>query len=185
MSRFSYTVSMKPPPAPDHLDVSAFALGAGQAAGELLLSGLHRVAIACAPDEPLGEVVWAAQGQTRLGGKGEQELWLHLNADCTVPMICQRCLGTVYTRLLVDRWFRFVADEKTAAAQDDGCDEDLLVNDGAFRLEVLIEDELVLELPHIARHGVCPVHGVAARPESAPTEERAHPFAALAGFKPR
>ena len=88
--------------------------------------------------------------------------------------------------LLVDRWFRFVADEATATAQDDTCEEDLLVMAGDFSVLGLLEDELVLELPLIARHGECPVQPklqVADAAFVAEQTSREKPFAALAGLK--
>ena len=58
--------------------------------------------------------------------------------------------------LQVDRWFRFVADEATALAQDDESEEDLLVISRSFDLHELIEDELLMELPMVPLHEHCP-----------------------------
>lgn len=176
---------MKHALSPANLDVRAFALASGQLAGELALSDLPRVAAECAGGDASGVVAWSARGETRQGGKGEPQSWLYLSAQCVVPMLCQRCLERVQTPLVVDRWFRFVEDEASALAQDDACEEDLLVDDGAFRMQTLIEDELVLELPHIPRHQVCPAQRAAAADSVTSAPERRHPFAALAGFKPR
>ena len=161
------------------LDIEALALAGGQVGGTAPLSSLARVAQACVAGAPLGEVRWDARAQMRTGGTGEQQMWLHLEADCVVPLTCQRCLDTAQIRLRVGRWFRFVPDEASAVAQDNDCDEDLLVLDAGFALESLLEDELVLELPHIPRHDQCPAENPAP-----PQERRPHPFAALAGFKP-
>ena len=176
---------MKPAYTPRHLDVHAFAMAGGRLDGQLALSSLARVMVECAPAQDTPAVRWSARGETRLGGKGEQQLWLHLDADCSVPLICQRCLDVVHARLLVDRWFRFVPDEATALAQDETCEEDLLAVNGEFDLEALIEDELVLELPHIARHDVCPAQRNGPVSGSGSVAEPAHPFAVLAGLKRR
>ena len=58
----------------------------------------------------------------------------------------------------------------------------------ALKLLDLLEDELILALPIVPRHTVCPDPlaydpGVAAAEDSAQTEAPAHPFAALAGLK--
>ena len=58
--------------------------------------------------------------------------------------------------LAVDRSFRFVADEATAAAEDDESEEDVLALSRSFDLLELIEDELLMELPVAPRHEVCP-----------------------------
>lgn len=162
------------------LDVQAFALAGARAGGTIALPDFARVAQACVLGAPLGAIQWQARAEHRTGISGDQQIWLHLDADCVVPLTCQRCLDTVQIRLRVDRWFRFVPDEASAVAQDDDSEEDLLVQDGGFTLAALLEDELVLELPHIARHDTCPTENrAAARPQV-----RLHPFAALAGFKP-
>ena len=171
---------MKPVSPNLPLDIEAFALTGGQAGGTIGLTEFPRVAQACVKDASLGTVQWQARAQARTGGTGQQQVWLHLDAECVVPLTCQRCLETAPIPLRVDRWFRFVPDEASAAAQDDDCEEDLLVQDAGFTLAGLLEDELVLELPHIARHDSCaPESLAAARPPPPP-----HPFAALAGFKP-
>jgi uncharacterized protein len=81
---------------------------------------------------------------------------VHLKADAVLPMTCQRCLEPVDIPLAVDRSFRFVADEETAAAQDDEAEEDLLAISRAFDLPGLVEDELLMEVPVVPRHDVCP-----------------------------
>jgi uncharacterized protein len=88
--------------------------------------------------------------------------------------------------LVVDRTFRFVSDEATAAAEDDQSEEDLLALSRSFDLPELVEDELLMELPVAPRHDVCPepVKMSAADPdfESASTV-REHPFAVLGKLK--
>ena len=87
-----------------------------------------------------------------------------------------------------DRWFRFVEDEATALLEDDESDEDLLVFEPKLNLLVLVEDELILSMPLIPMHDVCPdpVTFAAVDPgfERA-LAERERPFASLAGAKGR
>lgn len=132
------------------------------------------------------EVVWSATGEMRNPGHVHPEIWLHLRAQTVLPLTCQRCLGAVSVKLAVDRPFRFVADEETAAAQDDDAQEDVLALSRSFDLLELIEDELLMEMPLAPRHDVCPVavQLSAADPDfddgSAPGE---HPFALLGKLK--
>lgn len=176
---------MKHESAPTHLQLRAFAQGRRQLSGHDPIACFPRIM-----DETGGRaqdvvVTWTANGDMRTGGQGEEQVWLHLQADTTVPLLCQRCLDVVQTRLPVDRWFRFVADEETAAAEDDDAAEDLLVFAGDFDLRELIEDELVLELPLIPRHDVCPATVPVDPPGSTDAaSKRPNPFAALAGLKP-
>ena len=178
---------MRPEFAATRLDPLAFARSAGQLAGTEELARYPRIALEC-PGGGLGaEVHWSARGEMRGDHSGQEQIWLHLHADASAPMTCQRCLELVDVRLQVDRSFRFVADEETAAAQDDDVPEDLLVQTSDFNLQQLIEDELVLELPLIARHEVCPLQPVlAARdPDFEPAAAgRPNPFAVLARLKP-
>ena len=65
-------------------------------------------------------------------------------------------MGPVSIPIDITREFRFVANEEEAAAQDDDSEEDLLVSSREFNLAELIEDELLMGLPLIPRHDVCP-----------------------------
>ena len=171
---------------PGHLDARAFALSAGELGGDLPVGALKRIVQECLPASSERLVSWQAKGEMRMASGGLQQFWLHLDAACSVELTCQRCLAPVETPLVVDRWFRFVADEASAAAQDDGCDEDLLVMSGEFSVSELLEDELVLELPLIARHVDCPVQPKLQVADAGFVSERPareKPFAALAGLK--
>jgi len=52
----------------------------------------------------------------------------------------------------------------------------------ALDLIGLIEDELLLALPLVPRHDVCP-QPLKVQDDAEPFEERAHPFAALCSLK--
>jgi uncharacterized protein len=112
-------------------------------------------------------------------------LWLHLQSAATVDMTCQRCLAPAPQALQTDRWFRFVADEATADAEDEDSEEDVLVFSQAFNLRELVEDELIMAQPLVPMHETCP--NPLAVPETDAGDEvpaeRPHPFAALAQLK--
>ncbi|MDR7094828.1 uncharacterized metal-binding protein YceD (DUF177 family) [Hydrogenophaga laconesensis] len=119
---------------------------------------------------------------------GPPDVWLQLEADALVSLTCQRCLAPVATPLVVDRWFRFVADEATAEAQDDGCEEDLLALEPRPNLLDVLEDELLMELPLVPMHEVCPASVLAGLSASADGGDQdapppRNPFAALAKLK--
>jgi len=94
----------------------------------------------------------------------------------------------VNTALEVDRWFRFVADEATAAAEDDDCEEDVLALEPRPNLHELLEDELLMALPLVPMHETCPEPvkmqagdpGIQAQADS---PERRNPFSELAKLK--
>jgi uncharacterized protein len=177
---------------PAHFNVSAFA------AGEQMLSGAWpRDAIAGrpVPFERLGaeaceggtvsEVGWRIRGELRQGPGGVPQPWVHLEVYGQLPLICQRCLAPVVVRVVSERSFRFVTDEATAAAEDDECEEDVLVLDTRFDWPQLVEDELIMSLPLVPKHEQCPQSGSHQQPtESLSSREggagdRVHPFAGL------
>lgn len=144
-------------------------------------------------------VQWAVRAEWRerlpAGGPGEikgvqgsePQLWLHLAVQASVPQVCQRCLSPYAETLDIDRWFRFVNDEDAANAEDDDCEEDLLVWSPKFNLHELIEDEMLMGLPLVPMHGACPQQPRMSAGEEllTPEAERPNPFAALAGLKVR
>lgn len=174
---------------PRRLDVERFAAEGGRLEGEWPLGEMERLCGAChaapgrdAPDR----VRWSAHGeQRRQAGRGART-WLRLTLDARVDLTCQRCLSAVTVPLAVDRWFQFEADEQRAAALDAESAEDVLVSSRSFDLRELAEDELLLALPLVPRHDVCPQP----LPVPAGTDElpdaagpAANPFAALAALK--
>ena len=171
--------------AAPRLDVSAFAQSAGSLAGSERLASFPRIMDASDGTAPDTLVQWAVRGETRHGLPGQPQSWLHLDADARVPQECQRCLAPLQVHLRVERWFRFVDDEASALAQDETSEEDLLVLEPDFDLHALIEDELLLELPYVARHEACPTQPRMSATDPAFTAgpERPNPFAALAALK--
>jgi uncharacterized protein len=142
--------------APERLDVVGFAAAAGHLAAADPVPGYQRLAAELAVAVPDALVHWEASGEQRPGATGGTAPWLHLTAETTVPLVCQRCLEPVESALQVNRWFRFVADEATAEAEDEASEEDLLVASQDFDLHSLIEDELLMEIPATPVHEVCP-----------------------------
>jgi uncharacterized protein len=184
---------------PQRLDVAAFARAGLAISGHSSLSQYERIMaehIAESPgftaeltaansDANPYTVQWTAQAELREPVGSAPSTWLSLSAQATVSVICQRCLNAMDLPLAVNNLFRFVADEATALAQDEECDEDLLVSSRAFDLHALVEDELLLALPMVPMHAVCPVpvtlevRDADFADESAPA---ANPFAVLAGL---
>ena len=124
-------------------------------------------------------VQWRAVGSQREVG-GEQQVWLHLLADADVVLQCQRCLRPLDDAVHVDRHFRFVADEDTAAALDDETEDEVLVLQKSLNLRDLVEDEMLLALPLVPRHDVCPEVVPMQFGDVEVVEEKANPFASLA-----
>jgi len=176
------------------LDLRALARAGAALSGSVSVPDLERLASDLPPwpdGQPQTAVRWQAGAEwrdgplTAPGAHAEPELWLHLEVQAELPQLCQRCLQPYLEAVQVDRWFRFVKDEATAEAQDDEAEEDVLVFEPRFDLRALIEDELLLALPLVPMHGVCPQPLSPARSSPGPEPERPHPFAALAALKAR
>ncbi len=142
---------------PLRLDVRAFARESATLTGTTPLADMPRLAAEQegAPDGLSPEVSWTLTGLTKDLRGGAHQTWLHVQAQAGLAMVCQRCLGGMIQTLTVDRPFRFVSSEQAADAEDDQSEEDLLVASTAFDAMTLIEDELILALPLVPRHGDC------------------------------
>lgn len=176
---------------PLRLDVAALAEQGASLDGTWPLSSLQRLAASAHNEAPPkgGDVVtWSARGERRVRVGAPAEVWLHLHAGACVELECQRCLGPVATALEVDRALRFVQGEDQAAALDAESEDDVLALSRWLDLRELVEDELLLALPLVPRHEVCPqplplagLAGEAVLPDG--QEERPNPFAVLQELK--
>lgn len=169
-------------------DAQTFAEAGDRVGGENALGDFERLSAEQHPDAVgTPSVSWSAQGALRSGAAGQASVWMHLCATLELQVGCQRCLGAVRTPLAVDRWFRFVADEATAEAEDDDSEEDVLALEPKPDLLALIEDELLMALPQVPMHEVCPVPLQARTTDPGAQDDRKndrpHPFAALAKLK--
>lgn len=168
------------------LDIKTFAQAGASLSGQDPLQDYPRL-VAELKGSPAGlNVNWSARGEARAQAGATEQLWLHLRAQASLPLTCQRCLEAVTVTVEVDRPFHFVADEATAADLDDESEEDVLVLDRAFDLPALIEDELLMALPLVPRHEQCPSEPKLAVVDpdfEAESEAKAHPFAALARLR--
>lgn len=173
---------------PRKLDVAAFARDAASLQGQWPAAELIRLADAAAPEAPASgwpDVQWSARGEQRKPRGSEPQTWLYLEASARTALTCQRCLQPVHEAIQFERWFRFARDESEAASLDAESEEDVLALPRSLDLRELVEDELLLDLPLVPRHEVCPQ----ALPlpsddaEHAEQEERPNPFAVLAALK--
>ena len=168
------------------LNLQALAASGEPLVGVMPLQKLERLAQESIGLQPGLMVNWQAAAELRVGSTGQPDTWLHLEANTTVPMTCQRCMGAVQTPLQINQWYRFVVSEEIAMAEDDASEEDLLVMAPQFDLLALLEDELLMALPLVPMHEVCPVAPLLSAGDlggDVDEEARPHPFAALAQLK--
>ncbi|GAB3625250.1 metal-binding protein [Pandoraea terrae] len=139
---------------------------------------------------------WRVEGAERkvprADGKESIEQFITLAVTGPMWLECQRCMKPYQEPLVSETTFEIVHDE--AAAENRPLDEDeleALVGSKQFDLLSLIEEELLLALPIVPKHTVCPaVHdslatGSDGLTESVPEpeEDKPSPFAALAALK--
>jgi uncharacterized protein len=188
--QFSYTAGMEKIFDLKRLHVKAFARDGVSLEGVQPLAFFERLSdlatAQSAPDAENIQVQWEISGETVPVTGGEAQIFLHLKASASLPMQCQRCLGPVHSEIVSEQSFRFVPDEATAEAEDDESEEDLLVLAPEFDVWELIEDELIMSVPIVPKHPVCPMSvPMSASDESfeAALADRPNPFAALAELK--
>lgn len=167
---------------PRRLDVAAFAKDAGSLEGDWPLASLERLAASSLPDPDAAPVRFTLTGEQRSAKGNEQQVWLHVTAGARVHLECQRCLQPLAVDVDAERSFLFVHGEETAAALDADAEDDVLALTRALDAQELVEDELLLALPLVPRHDVCP-DPLPLAADDLPEDTKPNPFAKLAALK--
>ena len=192
---------------PHDVDLFEFARSGCQAAGLVRVSQLPRMLNEVPAEAPEREsaFTWQAEGATQPelqddGTEGPQP-YLRLAIHGSAWLECQRCLTPYLQAFNVDATYRIVSTE--AEAQEFPLDEDevdVIVGSTHFDLIDLIEEDLLLSLPLVPKHDVCPevheslVSGVTGeegegdeagqdQAEEGGEPARPNPFAALEALK--
>jgi len=171
---------------PERLDVAAFAQSKASLSERDPLSIYERLAQEAIGPTPDIAVDWSVHGEQRSAVDGVVRPALHLRARAVLPLACQRCMGEVRVPLEVDRHIVFAQGEDSAAALDDASEDDVLALTSELDVRDLVEDELLLALPLVPRHEVCPGPVKLSAQDAdfdAAGDERPHPFAGLAALK--
>lgn len=170
---------------PPYLDVKHAAQASLHLEGRETLSNYERLMAETQGGAAENPLHWTALAELRSDAAGQPAPWLRLTVATCLPQICQRCLEPVDVAVQLERAFRFVESEAVAEAQDDECEEDLLVTSREFDLAALIEDEVLLALPLVPRHDTCPVKVkmLAVDKDFDAPAEKPNPFAVLAQLK--
>ncbi len=174
-------------PDPRRLDVAAFAAANAELKGEWEIGSLRRLmsaTLASPSAEGRVDVPWQVRGERLpLPAAGTRPSLL-VEAEAEVTLECQRCLQPMRLPLQARRRIFFVEGEDAAAALDADNDDDVLALVPALDLQALVEDELLLALPIVPRHDVCPepLPRAFVEEEDAKAPEES-PFAALAALK--
>ncbi|SDD54781.1 DUF177 domain-containing protein [Paraburkholderia lycopersici] len=191
---------------PRDFDIFEFARSEREAAGVVRVSQLPRMlneVPAEAPDRDTAftwQVAGFVQQELQNDGTEGPQPYLRLAVHGGAWLTCQRCLAPYEQAFNADATFRIVQTEEEAEEFPLDDDEvEVIVGSRHFDLVDLIEEELLLSLPLVPKHEVCPeVHeSLASGPDGADgvdsvddvpeqeieTEERVNPFAALESLK--
>ena len=108
------------------------------------------------------------------------------NANIDVMLTCQRCQGEFPHTLSVEFCYSPVRDEEAIDKLPEAYEPTIVDENGEINLTQLIEDELMLELPQVARHDVdgCKIgtHNLSFG-DIPVADERPNPFAVLKNLK--
>jgi uncharacterized protein len=186
------------------IDAFAFARAGHQAEGSVPLARMLR-AVEGLPqqhDGASGEVHWQVQGMYGTGLLTGKPL-LALRVQASPVLICQRCMEPFTLPIDAEVTLQLVRRESDLDDDDFGGrggedDEDDEGDDvsgtgaaapekvlGSQRFDVLsqVEDELILNIPYVPRHEVCPGAAGQAGQEKSEPVKRPSPFAVLEKLK--
>ena len=150
------------------IDGLAFARAGKSVAGVLSLTDMPRVAESgCSR----ADVSYSVRGGINSRGKPS----LLIEASGEVELVCQRCLEPVALPIEVDSDLELCSDEVEIATAEDDIDR-VLAGD-AMGVASLVEDEVLLALPMVAKHESCE------RAVGGTDKDRRSAFAVLAGLK--
>jgi|HigsolmetaGSP12D_1036236.scaffolds.fasta_scaffold00669_13 Predicted metal-binding, possibly nucleic acid-binding protein len=158
-----------------------------QASGQIALADLPRFCdgLPQQPQGPEGMVQWSVRGEQ--GRHGEALLVLDIQARPVLT--CQRCLAPFAWPVQAQAKLQLVRSEDELDDDEGMLDDDALdapekvLGSQRFDLQAQIEDELILSVPYIPKHEVCPGStGTTQQPEDA-QPARTSPFAVLEQLK--
>jgi uncharacterized protein len=192
------------------IDAFAFAHSGKQAQGTIPLVRFTR-AVEGLPEQPPGDaglVTWSVRGEIGKSGLLLGRPLLHVHVQANPVLVCQRCnapfvypvdsevlLQLVKSEADLDDGFTNgdVTDGHSAGSDDEDEEGNGFVSNqpekvvGSHHFDLLaqVEDELILSVPYVPKHDVCP--GAQAKASEAPAEEpavkRPSPFAVLEQLK--
>jgi uncharacterized protein len=148
---------------PRKLDVFELARNSQVLSGSVGMQELPRMLTEIPEDAPERDqrFAWRAEGsmQSEFGAGGvlEGQPFLRLMVQGGAWLTCQRCLAPCLQPFDIDVLLRIAANDEEADAlplDDDG--PEVIVGSRQFDLFELVEEELLLALPLVPRHEVCP-----------------------------
>ncbi len=186
---------------PDHvdeirIDAFAFARKGKFAQGSIDIERLARM-VDGLPEQPAGEaglVKWSVRGEIGESGLHLGKYLLHFHVQANPLLECQRCnalfvfpVNTETVLHLVKSEDDLDSDDFQAESQEEDFVDDLpekVVGSHHFDLLAQVEDELILSVPYVPKHDICPgAQATASEASQEPVAKRPSPFAVLEQLK--
>lgn len=164
---------------PEWLDLRRVGASGARLEGTVAVSGLRRLCARLESGE--GE----ASAEVAVAFDQARQAVVSGRVRATVVMRCERCLGAVEVPL-AGEFALAVVESEPAADRLPAEEEPVLAERGRLAVHALLEDELLLALPIVARHEDTACDGgrrLFGPDGEVPEAEREHPFAALAALK--
>jgi uncharacterized protein len=147
------------------------------------------------PRDSSGEVRWSVRGEAAAQGLSRGALLLHVHVQAAPVVVCQRCMEPFAFPINATTTLQLVRSEaqlgesgdvgsEGAGLEDEDPDApEKVVGSRHFDLLAQVEDELILSIPYVPRHEVCP--GAPAKMDAGEPidSKRPSPFAALGKLK--
>lgn len=158
-------------------DIFEFARLGRKAQGDEPIMRFERL-VADLPDQPATVVQWQVHGLCN----AQDQLFLDVQASAEPTMVCQRCLKPVVVPVSATNRVQVVSSEdQLDDASDDPEVPERILGSNRFDLLGLVEDELILALPYVPRHDICPEPVAVTEQEMEAV--RPSPFAVLSQLK--
>ncbi|APX76688.1 hypothetical protein BUW96_18695 [Achromobacter insolitus] len=187
------------------IDAYAFAQMGKEAQGTIPLVRLTRV-VDGLPEQPQGDaglVTWSVRGEIGKSGLMLGRPLLHLHVQANPVLVCQRCNEPFVFPIDSEVLLQLVKSEADldddasygdASGEDDEDEEgngfvsnlpEKVVGSHHFDLLAQVEDELILSVPYVPKHDVCPgaLANVSEASPEEPAVKRPSPFAVLEQLK--
>ncbi len=150
--------------------------------GEAPLAAFSRL-LEGLPVQATQVVGWSLLGETDSLG----QRFITLRAQASISLECQRCLEAFELALQVESRLQLVETEAEIDTEemdeDDPDAPDQVVGSQFFDVLALVEDELILALPYVPKHEVCPSLPKELSASEGSDPGRPSPFAVLAELK--
>lgn len=168
-----------------YVNALEFARLAQSLQGEVGTSELLRL-VEGLPEAQPGRIFWQLQGRRDTAGR----LYIDVQAHGELQLECQRCLQPYTWPVALRNTLRLLASKAEVEAMDareaqgDAGDEETILASARLDCLGLVEDELILALPYVPSHEVCPDQLDSVGHQSEDKEAgRPSPFAVLGQLK--